>query len=66
MILSAAMMLDWLGIKHNNVAMRDDGKRLREAVEDVVARGDILTRDLGGNVGTDAAANAVLDTLFVS
>ncbi|MCR9156761.1 MAG: isocitrate/isopropylmalate family dehydrogenase [Rhodobacteraceae bacterium] len=66
MILSAAMMLDWLGIKHNNVAMRDDGKRLREAVEDVVARGDVLTRDLGGNVGTDAAAHAVLDTLFVS
>lgn len=66
MILSAAMMLDWLGIKHDNAAMRDDGNRLREAVEDVVARGDVLTRDLGGNVGTDAAANAVLDTLFVS
>lgn len=66
MILSAAMMLDWLGIKHDNAAMREDGNRLREAVEDVVARGDVLTRDLGGNVGTDAAANAVLDTLFVS
>lgn len=66
MILSAAMMLDWLGIKHDNAAMRDDGKRLREAVEDVVARGDILTRDLGGTARTDAAADAVLNSLFVT
>lgn len=66
MILSAAMMLDWLGIKHDNAAMRQDGTRLREAVEDVVARGEVLTRDLGGTAGTDAAANAVLEALFVT
>lgn len=59
MILSAAMMLDWLGIKHDVAAMRSDGTKLREAVEAVVARGDILTRDLGGSVGTQAAADAV-------
>ena len=66
MILSAAMMLDWLGIKHDNAAMRADGTRLREAVEDVVAGGMFLTRDLGGTAGTDKAAGAVLDALFVS
>ena len=66
MILSAAMMLDWLGIKHDNAAMRADGKRLREAVESVVASGTVLTRDLGGTAGTDVAAGAVLDALFVS
>lgn len=66
MILSAAMMLDWLGIKHDNAAMRADGKRLRETVEDVVGRGEILTRDLGGSAGTDMAAGAVLDALFVA
>ena len=59
MILSAAMMLDWLGIKHENAAMRADGDRLRQAVEDVVARGDCLTRDLGGTAGTSEAAGAV-------
>lgn len=63
MILSAAMMLDWLGIKHDNTAMIEDGTRLREAVEQVVARGDVLTRDLGGNADTDRAADAVLAAL---
>ena len=66
MILSAAMMLDWLGIKHSIEGMRRDGTRLREAVEDVVAQGQTLTRDLGGQATTETAASAVLDTLFVS
>lgn len=59
MILSAAMMLDWLGVKHDNAALVQDGRRLREAVEDVVARGDCLTRDLGGRASTREAAAAV-------
>ena len=59
MILSAAMMLDWLGIKHDIPAMVDDGRRLREAVETVVAEGKVLTRDLGGTAGTEEAAKAV-------
>lgn len=66
MILSAAMMLDWLGIKHNIEGLRQDGTRLREAVEDVVAQGQTLTRDLGGHASTQTAAAAVLDSLFVS
>ncbi|MEJ6394801.1 isocitrate/isopropylmalate family dehydrogenase [Gymnodinialimonas sp. 2305UL16-5] len=64
MILSAAMMLDWLGGKHGIDAMRVDGRRLRAAVYDVVARGGSgLTRDLGGQAGTRAAAEAVLAEL---
>jgi len=59
MILSAAMMLDWLGLRHDNAAMRADGTRLRQAVEDVVAAGKTLTRDLGGKAGTADAADAV-------
>ena len=66
MILSGAMMLDWLGIKHDIPAMTQDGTRLREAVEDVVARGDAVTRDIGGTASTEAAARAVLDTMFVA
>lgn len=59
MFLSAAMMLEWLGVKKENADLCADGQRLREAVENVVAAGVSLTRDLGGNVGTSAAAAAV-------
>ncbi len=64
MILSAAMMLDWLGIKQDNARMKADGVRLREAVDRVVGEGKMLTRDLGGSAGTEAAADAVARALF--
>ena len=63
MILSAAMMLDWLGTKHNIEKMVSDGVVLRDAVYSVVAEGKALTRDLGGTSGTQAAADAVLDQI---
>ena len=63
MILSAAMMLDWLGLRHKAPALRDDGARLRQAVETVIARGDVLTGDLGGTAGTADASRAVLAEL---
>ncbi|MEM6387123.1 MAG: isocitrate/isopropylmalate family dehydrogenase [Pseudomonadota bacterium] len=66
MILSAAMMLEWLGLRHDIPPMLKDGQRLREAVENVVAAGEVLTRDLGGTAGTNAAADAVQATLFVA
>jgi 3-isopropylmalate dehydrogenase len=66
MILSAAMMLDWLGIKHDVPAMVADGNRLREAVDRVVAEGRVLTRDLGGDADTKAAARAVLDVVIAA
>lgn len=66
MILSAAMMLDWLGLKHEDANLVADGRRLREAVEDVVARRDSLTRDLGGTSGTEEAAQAVLRAVLAA
>lgn len=63
MILSAAMMLDWLGVSNDNDELLADGARLREAVETVVAQGTVLTRDLGGSAGTDEAAAAVAKVL---
>jgi len=59
MILSAAMMLDWLAIRHDIPVMAKDAHRLRGAVEGVIARGDSLTRDMGGQAGTAAVAEAV-------
>ncbi len=59
MILSAAMMLDWIGVRHDMPSMADDGRRLREAVEKVIAKGFVLTRDLGGSANTIQTVAAV-------
>ncbi|WP_299932198.1 isocitrate/isopropylmalate family dehydrogenase [uncultured Pelagimonas sp.] len=66
MILSGAMMLEWLGIRHDVEAMQNDGARLRQAVDQVVAEGQVLTRDLGGAAGTADAASAVAKVLGVA
>lgn len=63
MFLSAAMMLDWLGMTHDNSSLARDGTRLRDAVEYVTSNGDILTRDLGGTAGTAEVASSVMDAL---
>lgn len=59
MILSAAMMLDWLGEKHGLAAMKSDGDRIRAAVDAVIAEGKALSRDLGGRAGTAEVAAAI-------
>jgi len=63
MILSGAMMLDWLGLKHGLPAMCEDGAKLRQAVDaQVAARADV-TADLGGTATTAQAAQAVQKAL---
>jgi 3-isopropylmalate dehydrogenase len=59
MILSAAMMLDWLGDRHGVAQMNADGDRLRAAVDAVVADAQCLTRDLGGTATTAQVAAAI-------
>lgn len=63
MFLSAAMMLEWLGGRHDVPAMQGDGARLRAAVDRVVADASVLTRDLGGSAGTADVARAVREAL---
>lgn len=65
MILSAAMMLDWLGANNDVREMQRDAAVLRDAVDTVVAKGIALTGDLGGSASTTQAADAVSDALFV-
>jgi len=55
MILSAAMMLDHLGYD-------EEGDRVRSAVESVLESGP-KTPDLGGDAGTEAVTNAIVDEL---
>ncbi|MEL6548893.1 MAG: isocitrate/isopropylmalate family dehydrogenase [Pseudomonadota bacterium] len=52
MILSAAMMLRWLGETHGATAPLADAERLERAVDKVIAEGRVLTGDLGGTAGT--------------
>ncbi|MGB0497609.1 MAG: isocitrate/isopropylmalate dehydrogenase family protein [Rubricella sp.] len=63
MILSGAMMLDWLAERHGMATLAEAGRRMETAVDSVIADGTRLTRDLGGTAGTEEAARAVMDRL---
>ena len=63
MILSVAMMFDWLADKHNDAAVRQAGQRIEAAVERVLASGRFLTADLGGTTGTREMAAAVVSAI---
>ena len=59
MILSGAMMLDWLGQQHNHPAATAAGKLLVDAVDTAFAPGDLRTCELGGDAGVEAVVSAV-------
>ncbi|MEM7379246.1 MAG: isocitrate/isopropylmalate family dehydrogenase [Pseudomonadota bacterium] len=63
MLLSAGMMLDWLGTKHGIAELNRDAKRVQLAVDAVLGDPDCLTRDLGGRATTRAVADSVADAL---
>ncbi|MEL7337391.1 MAG: isocitrate/isopropylmalate dehydrogenase family protein, partial [Planctomycetota bacterium] len=51
-MLSAAMMLDWLGDQRGDADCLAAGKRLEDAVAAVLEDGSVRTPDLGGTAGT--------------
>ena len=59
MILSAAMMLDWLGDEKDLPEVARAGAALRGAVERCIAAAEVLTPDLGGAASTQEVAEAV-------
>ena len=66
MILSGAMMLDWLGDRQDAPDLVKAAEDLEEAVAMVVRFGTHLTRDLGGTSSTAECAHSVIaafDTL---
>lgn len=63
MLLSAAMMLDWLGTRHNVPACRTAAVLLDAAVEKVFSDGRCLPRELGGTAPTNEVAQAVADAV---
>jgi 3-isopropylmalate dehydrogenase len=62
MILSTAMMLDWLADKHDHAAAAEAARRIEAAVDRAFA-GGIKPREFGGPDGTAAVAKAVLAAL---
>jgi 3-isopropylmalate dehydrogenase len=63
MILSAAMMLDWLGERHADPRLGAAARRIEAAVDAVFASGRLLPIELGGHDGTAAIASAVASNL---
>lgn len=63
MFLSAAMMLDWLGRRHDNEALVAAGAKLTRAVETSFVRDRLLSYELGGTDGTEKISNQVRSRL---
>ena len=62
-VLSGAMMLRWLAGRNDDEALQQDAGRIERAVEAVLAAGESLPRDLGGNATTAETTEAVLEEL---
>jgi 3-isopropylmalate dehydrogenase len=63
MLLSAAMMLEWLGERHGVPAAADAARTLENAVDRVFAERRVRSPDLGGGDGTGAVAHAVIGAI---
>ncbi|MCC2687267.1 MAG: putative isocitrate dehydrogenase [Rhizobiaceae bacterium] len=63
LILSAAMLLDWLGRRHALSGLVETARRLEDAVEATLRDPSTRTRDIGGSLGTQAFADAVCRSL---
>lgn len=63
MILSAAMMLDWLGERHGIASAVEGARRIEEAVDRAFGERRVLSVEHGGEDGTAAIARAVIAEL---
>jgi 3-isopropylmalate dehydrogenase len=59
MLLSAAMMLDWLAEKHDHPAAAQAAQRIERAVDRAYA-GGVKPFEFGGSDGTSAMTRAVM------
>lgn len=62
-ILSAGMMLEWLGDKHDDNVCITAAKTLEQAVAKVLRDAQVRTPDLGGSSSTTEVATAVADSV---
>lgn len=66
MILSAAMMMNWLGERHQDNRLLDGAAILDSAVETVFSGGLVRPFEFGGSHGTTDIASAVVSALQAS
>ena len=59
-ILSAAMMMDWLGMRHNNADAKKAALLMETAVDAVLLEGVHKTYDLGGKSKTNEMGDAIV------
>lgn len=64
MLLSAAMMLDWLGEKYAETRCLDAAVMIDQAVANVFRKGSALPVELGGKDGLKAVTQAVLKEIM--
>jgi isocitrate/isopropylmalate dehydrogenase len=63
LIASAAMMLDWLGIRRERADLLQAGKHIRLALDRAIDDPQTRTPDLGGTLGTRAFTQAVIENV---
>lgn len=62
MILSAAMLLDWLALRHHDSRCAQGAVSIREATESALA-GGVSTPDIGGDASTEQVTSAICQHL---
>jgi 3-isopropylmalate dehydrogenase len=63
LLLSAAMLLGWLGERHGKPRFLDAQAALDKAIVGLIGQPSTRTRDLGGKLGTRAFGTALLEAL---
>ena len=61
LILSAAMLLDWLADRHKRAEFRQAAQAIEAAIDGALQSADTRTPDLGGKLGTRAFAKHVAE-----
>jgi 3-isopropylmalate dehydrogenase len=62
MVLSTAMLLEWLGARHDDPSAVEASRLVEQGVTDAVRAG-VATRDLGGSASTTEFTAAVVDAI---
>jgi len=62
-ILSAAMMLDWLGERNGDADATAAARRIESAVTKIIASAEVRTPDLGGKSNTEQMGDAILKVI---
>jgi 3-isopropylmalate dehydrogenase len=63
MILSTAMMLDWLGARHGSDNARLAARAIERSVDGAFGEGRVRSHDIGGSDGTAAIGRAIAEAI---